>query len=86
MLKFMHTSFGRAKKILTIAYLHLSCVEAATSSKKDTQRMETSLENLRKELAQEKERSKKLQDDVNGLSDKETKLNRTLTTVRLFFF
>ncbi|XP_058803627.1 trichohyalin isoform X3 [Phymastichus coffea] len=56
-------------------------LETATSSKKDTQRMETTLENLRKELAQERERAKKLQDDVNALNDKETKLNRTLTAV-----
>ena len=43
--------------------------------------METSLEGLRKELAQEKERCKKLQEDLKSLGEKETKLARNLTTV-----
>ncbi|XP_014208192.1 GRIP and coiled-coil domain-containing protein 2 isoform X1 [Copidosoma floridanum] len=56
-------------------------LEAATSTKKDTAKIETDLTDLKKELAQEKERCKKLQEDLKSVGDKETKLARTLTTV-----
>lgn len=44
--------------------------------------METSLADLKKELAQEKEKCNKLQEDLKSVGDKETKLARTLTTVK----
>ncbi|KAJ8684430.1 hypothetical protein QAD02_020222 [Eretmocerus hayati] len=56
-------------------------LESATSSKRDTAKMETSLAEMRKELAQERERSKRLQDELANLTEKETKLGRSLTTV-----
>ena len=43
--------------------------------------METVLADIKKELNQEKERSKKLQDDLSSLGEKETRLARSLTTV-----
>jgi hypothetical protein len=57
------------------------CLEAVTSSKKEIARMETVLSDLRKELSQERDRSKKLQDDFSSLAEKESKLNRSLTMV-----
>lgn len=58
--------------------------EAATSSKKDTAKMETILADLKKELQQEKDRCKKLHDDLVTVGEKETRLARTLTTVSFF--
>ncbi|XP_011496376.1 PREDICTED: protein MLP1 [Ceratosolen solmsi marchali] len=56
-------------------------LEVATSSKKETARMEILIADLRKEVSQEKDRNKKLHDDLSTLSEKESKLARSLTTV-----
>ncbi|OXU26630.1 hypothetical protein TSAR_001664, partial [Trichomalopsis sarcophagae] len=55
-------------------------LEAATSSKKDTAKMESVLADLKKELQQERDRCKKLHDDLVTIGEKETRLARTLTT------
>ncbi|XP_014234471.1 putative uncharacterized protein MYH16 isoform X1 [Trichogramma pretiosum] len=55
-------------------------LEAASSSKKESAKIEGALSDIKKELAQEKERSKKLQSDLTSLGEKETKLARSLTT------
>ncbi|XP_033207690.1 golgin IMH1 isoform X2 [Belonocnema kinseyi] len=56
-------------------------LETATSSKKDNAKMETVLSDLRKELAQEKERNKKLQEDLTSFTEKETRISKALASV-----
>lgn len=51
--------------------------------KNETSRMETAVNRLKKELEKEKEKSKKLQDDLAVHTDKESRITKTLATVKL---
>lgn len=44
--------------------------------------METAVNRLKKELEKEKEKSKKLQDDLVVHTDKESRITKTLATVK----
>ena len=46
--------------------------------------METVLSDLRKELAQERERNKKLQEDLTSLTERETRISKALASVIIF--
>lgn len=56
-------------------------LETNTSSKKDNAKMESVLSDLRKELAQEKERNENLQKDFAHVTEKEGRITKTLATV-----
>ncbi|XP_066588703.1 myosin-2 heavy chain isoform X2 [Prorops nasuta] len=56
-------------------------LEAAKSTGKNTAKIESSLQDLKKELSQEREKCKKLQNDLSSHTARETKITETLTTV-----
>ncbi|KAK0158539.1 hypothetical protein PV328_009530 [Microctonus aethiopoides] len=56
-------------------------LEAATSTEKNNATMETTVNELRKELNAERERCKKLQDDLSTSAERESRMSKTLAGI-----
>ncbi|XP_076649378.1 uncharacterized protein LOC143357069 isoform X2 [Halictus rubicundus] len=56
-------------------------LEAAKSSEKDGVKLEKSLNELKKELTQERDRCKKLQDDLSAHTERESKMSQSISSV-----
>ncbi|XP_076286805.1 uncharacterized protein LOC143212197 isoform X1 [Lasioglossum baleicum] len=56
-------------------------LEAAKSSEKDGVKLEKSLNELKKELTQERDRCKKLQDDLSAYTERESKMSQSISSV-----
>lgn len=57
-------------------------LELATSSEKNNAKMETTVNELKKELNNERDRYKKLQEDLSLLMEKENRLTKSLAGVK----
>nr|XP_031826232.1 trichohyalin isoform X1 [Nomia melanderi]XP_031826233.1 trichohyalin isoform X1 [Nomia melanderi]XP_031826234.1 trichohyalin isoform X1 [Nomia melanderi]XP_031826235.1 trichohyalin isoform X1 [Nomia melanderi]XP_031826236.1 trichohyalin isoform X1 [Nomia melanderi] len=56
-------------------------LETAKSSEKDGAKLEKTINDMKKELTQEREKSKKLQDDLSAYTEKESKMTQSMSTV-----
>ncbi|XP_076764138.1 uncharacterized protein LOC143431352 isoform X2 [Xylocopa sonorina] len=56
-------------------------LEASKSSEKESVKMEKTINELKKELSQEREKTKKLQDDLSAYSERESKMTQSMTSV-----
>lgn len=60
-----------------------SNTETAKSSEKEGAKLERTINDLKKELSQEREKCKKLQNDLSGYSERESKMTQSMTTVSI---
>lgn len=62
-------------------FLLLLYVETAKSSEKDGAKLEKTINEMKKDLTQEREKCKKLQDDLSAYTEKESKMTQSMSTV-----
>lgn len=56
-------------------------LETAKSSEKEGEKMEKTINELKRELSQEREKNKKLQDDLSAYTERESKMTQSMTSV-----